>query len=435
MIVSAAVNHDEIADTISETVTKITEKAARAAKILRTRAIRELFSELYAQVFSFYRDAIEWYMKSKASRFFASFNEKIKGRYEMAADKIEATVTEMYREKDIAHFALSRIQRTEQERRDEVLRQRQQTFDSFNLAYAGRNAQQLLMSSHKSACIEASNIDRIQAFEGVEVVAPLGRVKAISGSLDREAARKLAGDLEQFIVGSEGHSLFNDGKFWLPEVDIVSRLHDWIGPEAVSPTLWISSPDMSQFDGSGSSSGSYAAALNMLVVAWETEMPLISHFCERPRFATLAQDRDPERVGLIGMVYSLISQLLQFSFEDDSFEVPQDAMANLDGSDESWPHALDLFAALLKATPHLSLSVIDGLNDLAFGLGADWCSAFLKVIFEHQTSSRGSFKILLTTSGQSRVLQDYVNVDDRVFAQTGAREIIRGGRWVKGPNS
>jgi hypothetical protein len=55
-IVAAAVNHDEIADTISETVTEITEKAARAAKILlvlHTREIRRLFSELYARVLTF----------------------------------------------------------------------------------------------------------------------------------------------------------------------------------------------------------------------------------------------------------------------------------------------------------------------------------------------------------------------------------------------
>jgi hypothetical protein len=172
----------------------------------------------------------------------------------------------------------------------------------------------------------------------------------------------------------------------------------------------------------------------MLVVAWQTEIPLISHFCERPRFATLARERDPEMVGLIGLVYSLISQLLQFSFEDDSFEVPQEAMTKLDGSDGSWGQALDLFATLLKATPHLALCVIDGLNDLAFNQGAGWCHASLKVLFEHQKSCTGVFRILLTTSGQSRVLQDFVDINDRAFAQTGAREVIRGGRWVQSPD-
>ena len=51
----------------------------------------------------------------------------MKGRYEEAAKKIEATVTEMYRLMDIGHVALSLYQGTEQRRQYEVLRQRQKS--------------------------------------------------------------------------------------------------------------------------------------------------------------------------------------------------------------------------------------------------------------------------------------------------------------------
>ena len=433
MIVAAAVNHDEIADTISETVTKITERAGRAAKILlnvRTRAIRELFSELYAQVFLFYRDAIEWYMKSKASRFFISFNEKMKDRYESAAQKIEATIAEMYREQDTAHFAFNRIHLTEQQRRDETLRTRQQNFDASALVWAGLNAQQLLFSSYESASIEASNRSRVQDNEHHDITVPSGR-NMVPDSIDRADAGKFVTGLEKWVIGGEGHSLFNDGRFWLPEIDVAWRLHEWIGKEAKSHTLWISSSDVSQVE----LSGSRAAALNALVAAWTAELPVISHFCERPRYATLSAGQDVEKVGLIGTVYSLITQLFQFNFEDDEFEIPQAQIEALDGSDKSWPQALDILSALLKATPHLGICVVDGLNDLAFAGGTKWCSDFLQMLFEHQKLCRGSFKILLTTSGQSRVLQDYVDVADRMFTHTEAREVIRAGRWYKGSES
>ncbi|KAF1828581.1 hypothetical protein BDW02DRAFT_603293 [Decorospora gaudefroyi] len=423
LIISAAVNHDEIADTIAETVTKITEKAARAAKILlvlHTRAIRELFSELYAQVFLFYRDAIEWYMKSKASRLFGNFNEKMKERYENAAEKIEDD------------YAFSRMQRTEQERRDEILLQRQQTFDSFTLACAGRNAQQLLLSSHKRACVEASTTDNVGDDNRPGIPAPAGMAQTVSSSMARGAAKSLSVVLEQSIVGSEGHSLLNNGMFWRPGSDVAIELHNWIDIVATTPTLWISSPDISSLD----VSASCAAAMNILVVAWETNLPVVSHFCERPRFATLAEGRDVEKLGLIGLVYSVIFQLLQFSFDDEEFEIPEGDMRNLDGSDESWPQALDLLSALLKATPRLALCVVDGLNELAFAAGEEWCGAFLEVLFEHQRSTTpGTFKVLLTTSGQSRVLQDHVQVTDRMFTHTGAQEVIRGGRWVKSSKS
>jgi hypothetical protein len=87
----------------------------------------------------------------------------------------------------------------------------------------------------------------------------------------------------------------------------------------------------------------------------------------------------------------------------------------------------------LVSTTHLQLCVIDALNDLSFSGGAQWCSALLAMLFEHQQSSVSNLKILLTTAGQSRVLQDHVGVADRIFAHTGGREIIRGGKWMSDP--
>ena len=252
--------------------------------------------------------------------------------------------------------------------------------------------------------------------------------KIFPNSINRTDAGKLVIGLEKWVIGGEGHSLFNDGRFWLPEIDVAWRLHEWIGKDSKSHTLWISSSDLSQVE----LSGSRAAALNALVAAWTAELSVISHFCERPRYTTLSSGRDVEKVGLIGTVYSLITQLFQLNFEDDEFEIPQAQIEALNGSDESWPQALDILSAILKATPHLGICVVDGLNDLAFKGGTKWCSDFLQVLFEHQKLCRGSFKILLTTSGQSRVLQDYVDVADRMFTHTEAREVIRAGRWYKG---
>ncbi|EFQ94164.1 hypothetical protein PTT_08250 [Pyrenophora teres f. teres 0-1] len=433
LIITAAVNHDEISDTISETVTTITEKAGRASYILlnvHTKSARELYSELYAQVFLFYRDAIEWYMKSKTSRFFSSFNEKLKGRYESAADKINATVNEMYGLQSTAQFAYVRINLPEQQLLDQILHSRQQNFDTSTLVWAGRNAQQLLLSSYESASVEASNRSRVQ-YEGCRDISAPPQKNAVSDLINRTVAGKFATGLKKWVIGIEGHSVLNDGRFWLPEVDIVWRLQDWIGNEPKSPTLWISSPGVSQAE----LSGSRAAALNALVAAWTAELPIISHFCERARYATLSEGQDVEKVGLIGLVYNLITQLLQFSFEKDEFEIPQPQVEALNGSDESWPQALDMLSALLKATPHLRICVIDGLNDLAFAGGEKWCSDFLRMLFEHQRSCHGSFKILLTTLGQSRVLQDHVDVADHVFTHTEAREVIRAGRWYKDSES
>ncbi|RAR16576.1 phytanoyl-CoA dioxygenase family protein [Stemphylium lycopersici] len=413
----------------------ITDKAARAAQILillRTKSIRGLFSELYAQVFLFYRDAMEWYMKSKAARFIDSFNEKMKGRYEKAAARMEVIIQEMYRTRELGHHAMDVVHWTEQQRRAIVSIQRRQTKDKDELACAGRKAEQLCLSHHRRAWIEAWNARQTQGYKPRDALSLYERpmAQAPSSLIIRATAKELAVGTQEYIVGDEGHSLFNDGKFWLPHVDVAAKLSHWIGNEKGPSTLWITSLEVSQVE----VAGSRAAALNALVAAWTAELPVISHFCKRPRYATLAQGRE-EKVGLIGLVYSLIAQLLQFEFEDDLFEIPREQIESLDGSDESWRDALSILSTLLKATPHLGTCIIDGLNDLTFLEGSEWCSEFLGMLFMHQKSSPSIFRILLTTAGRSRVLQDHVQDADRFFTQTETEETIRDGRWYKIPES
>jgi hypothetical protein len=80
----------------------------------------------------------------------------------------------------------------------------------------------------------------------------------------------------------------------------------------------------------------------------------------------------------------------------------------------------------------LRLFWLEGIH-LRMNPAFDWrtrCSEFLESLFEYQHSCIHVFRILLSTSGQSGVLQDHVNTADIVFAQAGAREAIKGGEWV-----
>jgi hypothetical protein len=432
LIISAAANHEAITETIFETVANITSKATRAANLLyivNTHSMCEAFSEVYAQVFLFYRDAIEWYMKSKTSRFFGSFNEKMLEGYQKADANIERCINEMYREADVARMAMLKVVHTTvMDTQKEIERQRQQSHSNFNQTTAGWRMRTLLQGIEKDSPIE-------DAFTSRESILALPAQMVIDdsvkgSSLSREEARDLTIKLKTFIVGDEGYSLFGDGKFWLPEITASSMLNDWMDDNSRSPTLWISSTDVSE-----RFSTALAAALVTVVAAWESEMPMISHFCERPRFVDVPEDRDIERVGLIGLVSSLIAQLLQFNVDNDKFGISEKQIDRLDGSDDSWSEALATLSRLLDCTPHLSMCVLHGLNELAFSGGIDWCDDLLSILFEHQISSLVVFRILLTTSGQSRVLPNHVQIADRCFANEGAREIVRGGKWITGPSN
>lgn len=425
LIVTAAVNNRDIAELLSEAVADIADKASHAAKLLliypSSSTLSRLFAGLYAHVFLFYRDIIQWYTESKRVRAFKSFDAGLKERYQKSRARIEDCLSEIYRVAGVAHVAETSF-------RLEVLEEKcdrmsQLVVDGFNQMLAGQAAQRTLEAMVASAAVER----RIESPRPV----CFGELMVIEtpsidpGYVDRAHARKLGRTLSSLIVGTRGPALLQEGRFWVPDGDISIKLGDWIGSTGEGPTLWIYSPVISR-----GFSSSRAAALVAAVSAWDAELPIISHFCARPRSADLDAGRTQEEAGMIGLVYSLLTQLLDFEVEQDAFQAPSDQLAKLDGSDASWPEALGLLMKLLRTTPQVQRCIIDGLNDMCFSSGGGWCSAFLAVLFEHQRTSIHGFKILLTTTGSSRVLPDFVEAKDKVLIQRAAKEVVRGGKWV-----
>lgn len=424
LIVGAVANYGDIAERLSEMVADITDKASRATKLLllyRTRDMRWLCSDLYAQVFHFYREAIEWYKKSKVKKAVESFNANMTKPYDKAVAKIESLITEIYREGQVAKSAQIAVTREDFE--DWIRDKRRQYTDRDDLVFAGRQAQRLLRAMGDSAERSEEN-SRVES-QPVVSVQDMPVREETEWSLDRTVTRDSSNQLQKFVVGSDGLTFFKDGKFWLPEPRIVSRLGDWIGPDTLLSTLWIESPTRSR-----GCPGSRAAALTTVATAWDSEMPIISHFCAIPYHGDVPGDRTVEEVGLIGLVYSLVLQLLQFNVEADRFHTTREQLTALDGSNTSWPDALAMFKYLLQTTPQVTRCVVDGLNELSYSDGAEWCGAFLDTLLEHQRLSAQGFKILLTTKGQSRVLGDYIVEDARIVANGPAREVVRDGEWV-----
>ncbi|KAF3003191.1 hypothetical protein E8E13_009495 [Curvularia kusanoi] len=316
LIIHAAVNYNDFAETLSGMVLSITDSATRAAKILaiyRTQSFRELFSNLYAQIFLFYRDAIVWYAKPSIAKAFDSFNSNLVKPYEKASASIESLLTEIYREADVAHFAQTAVLAEGFE--DGLRQQRDRVIGQDDLIFAGRQGQRLLLLMHKGAYLDEAPT-QLKANRLIEAL----NEDFADGSdnlLGRAATKGLSEQLKPFVVGTEGPSLLKNGKFWLPDTGVSIKLGNWMSPDIDLSTLWISSPAAPRGT-SGSISGSHAAALVALVAAWDSKMPIISHF-----------------FGLIGLVYSLIIQLLQFNVKDDKFGISESAFQKLDGSVES----------------------------------------------------------------------------------------------------
>ena len=105
-------NHDSISETLSRTLEQISTKAARCANLLhviRTDSLRCKLAEVYANVFYFFRDIVEWYLKSRTSRLFGSFNDKVQTKFEETAKAIAERIEEIDKEAAVGGFAMQRV--------------------------------------------------------------------------------------------------------------------------------------------------------------------------------------------------------------------------------------------------------------------------------------------------------------------------------------
>ena len=385
--------------------------------------MRTKLTGMYARMFKFYRDVIEWYLHSKFSRVLLSFNEKLKREFEGTTGDIEDCIKELYREASVGNAAMTAIMYGDISRlKAEVRRQRQNYIPNDTLA--GRRMIILMEASY----MDSKFVEQPLSFEksihlGTETVSRIEDVS--SASITRAQARVYESSIEPFIIGEAGPALFGTGHFWLAEDDVLPKIRAWTVEDKASRTLWVSSP----LDPAGTTSAR-AAALAVVAAGWQAETPLISHFCQRPQRDEVRTGMSIEQAGLLGLVYSLIHQLLQFSGEGDELIFSEENLAALTGAKESWSASLMILKALLDHTPVLMYCVIDGLNDLEWKAGGEWCRQLLNALFARQKRMGTVFNVLLTTAGQSGVLPSYVNLKDRHIATKGARQIAKVGRRI-----
>lgn len=70
--------------------------------------MKHRLADVYTKLFSFFRDTMSWYMKSRASRFFDSFNDNVNKKLEETAQAIQRSINGMYSEAAIGGLGMQR---------------------------------------------------------------------------------------------------------------------------------------------------------------------------------------------------------------------------------------------------------------------------------------------------------------------------------------
>jgi hypothetical protein len=394
--------------------------------IIKTSRARKKLAEIYARMFQFYQDTIEWYLQSKLKRFARSFNENLKVIFEDAMKDLEDSIIQLDREVALGSTAmiamlLGKVSHLE----TEVKRQRR-NYDAKD-TLAGHRMQAALQANwmqhkHLQWAINSANLNR-QVIDHSPRVEDVSTVTTTIKPKEIEAFRE---SLAPFIIGEEGPALFDSGQLWSAEDEILFILNAWMTSDEVSTSLWISSP----FEPGIMVTGSRAAALATVAAAWQAEAPVISYFCKRPNDDEMRSDMSIEQIGLMGLVYGFISQLLQLNISEVKFDSKLTNPIGFDGTISSWDISLEVLRVLLEHTPPMMFCVIDGLNELEFGNGAEWCKQILDLLKKRQQQAGAIFNILYTTDGPSQFLSSYVDLKDQHMTTKKARQIERSGRRI-----
>ncbi|KAK2745131.1 hypothetical protein FQN57_004038 [Myotisia sp. PD_48] len=388
LLVHAAVSHTEIAAGLTEAVADISARATCCAKILDiidTEALR-----------------------SRLSRAWASFNENVNSRFKDAQSAIDRHVSDMHNEAFVHNhrvtFHVFKMLAGPNGDQD-AIREMQQELRLQRQDYkAGIDSGKQMLEGLKEMFImfQAPQLHHKKNKQKNETGEQIVEDVTVLDDITREQAWEYGKNLEQFFVGDSGPLHFSRGQHWLSGGEDMIRIQDWIKKEAKSSTLWISSEPEP-----GAMTGAKAAAMTVVATAWNARVPIISHFCERPHRSRVPEGQNSEQNGMIGMVYSLIHQLLQFRVRDDPISISGDVLEGLDGSIGSWTASLSVLRDLLRCTPTLSYCVIHGFDRLE--RSRTWCRNFLEILFEPRQDGCSNFKILMTTSGQSGVLAKFIS--------------------------
>lgn len=101
----ATLNHDKIGETLSEALAQVSGRAAACENLLsvvKTDFVRTRLADIYANVFFFFRDVMEWYLKSRISRFLNSFNDRVCDEYNKVVTAINDDINAMFDESKVA---------------------------------------------------------------------------------------------------------------------------------------------------------------------------------------------------------------------------------------------------------------------------------------------------------------------------------------------
>ncbi|KAJ5178624.1 uncharacterized protein N7500_001323 [Penicillium coprophilum] len=436
MVIQASVNYSTIAERLSGYVAELSESIALCTQWLdlySNPAMQARLSDIYTQYFQFFIKVATWYLKPKPAKWLDSFNSNFTTDYEDTTETIKRSI-QLIREQALVENAwqLNRLDQsfTSFEKRlfawvKEIRKEKNeaggtmtalmlQMTERMNLWEERFEFMQLQAQHETGGTIEGgiNSIDEREVAEIVDIPRGLSRSEA------NWVCQRLQPHIDR-IGGSDGIRLALQTGRLVAEPTIVQPLGNWAQATSGNALkLWIVSP----FE-TGPRTSAQLAALGVIWTAIRARAQFLSYICQRPQYGTIPEMHNVEdKAGMMAMVYSLICQLLQFQPPDDRVCLQPEMLDRLTQPGERWTTGLMLLKHLLENTPTLRYCIISGINLLEGG-AREMCREFVDLLFSLARNADWPFRILFTTSGQSRVLDGTVDEQIKLMSHSTFRQM------------
>ncbi|KAK7984660.1 hypothetical protein PG988_002282 [Apiospora saccharicola] len=401
VILKASANHERIIEGLSEALSNITDHVAECQielEMYETPEMKEAVARLYAEIFLFLSDLMDYLTKKRLKRLLDAFNEDLYKRFE---DRI----------RDIGRRA-SKIQRlAEQGSRAELRAVRLELEHWKQTSRVGQEGE-VRMLSEMAAATSKMEAEWREATRQRELPTQRQLMDQLAGTLNRMLGDKALRSVIDFRTatqaGSQGTVLppgylteltnlplsarpvpetmtvmaddvllqskhfedfFNRERVRLPGLQlrpvmqtdqVIRRLSNWIkgDPEI----LWLEGPPSPLRDEYNPLA---TIAARIVDLADQGSVPVISYFCHLPRGEKLRQGNTTrEAQASAALITALTRQAMELLLPhfETSFNLSEIRLSLVNGTLDSLPETLRLLSDVIKILDMQLLCIIDGLH-------------------------------------------------------------------------
>jgi hypothetical protein len=468
----ASVNHERIAESFAQSLIRISEHILECkleGELYDTPEMQKLTAKLYAHIFGYLSNVMDWLTKKSFRRLLDSFKEDFKQHFEADIEQIQLVAKQVQQLASFSGRAELRFLRTNydadvqkagakldsiehntriglegQERQAAEMRHYLESMGKVLLAEyrdrqrAERHTEQLFQSI--KSLLEDRALTWLQTPTTVAPIsdnagfplqnfAPVTLISTVgTRTYSQDDIALWSSHLEDYFdrdrIRLESLSRYptkgkreDDSTYPLQRVVssqvIIDRLANWTRPGRQagtansSRTLWFRGPSISV---DGFDNPQTTLSYGIVELASRVRVPLLSHFCELPRKHRLrAGVPNLETQALISLTYSLIRQVVEQLLPqfETAISLSPERFRQLDGTLASLGEAVVLLGEMLPLMGDVVLCIIDGLHWLDDRTTDSMLQRLINIFVEHD-----NIRVLFTTSGRSGCLLDALTQED-----------------------